>query len=57
MILLMERMIRSALPFCEDVYGHDIRSCVSFDRRKIRVEELSNSHPLSYWMALTFLLN
>jgi hypothetical protein len=45
------------LPFCGDVYGHDIRSCVPFDRRKIRVEELSNSCPLSHWMTLIFLPN
>jgi hypothetical protein len=48
MTLLMERMIRSALPFYEDVYGHDIQSCVPFNRSKIRVELLSNSHPLSH---------
>jgi hypothetical protein len=57
MTLLMERMIRSALPFYGDVYGHDIWSCVPFDRRKIQVEELSNSRPLSHWMALIFLPN
>jgi hypothetical protein len=57
MTLLMERMIRSALPFCGDVYGHDTRSYVPFDRRKIWVEELSNSRPLSHWMALIFLPN
>jgi hypothetical protein len=57
MTLLMERMIHSALPFCGDVYGHDIRSCLPFDKRKIRVEELSNSRPLSHWMTLTFLPN
>jgi hypothetical protein len=34
-----------------------IRSYVPFDRRKIRVEELSNSRPLSHWMAMTFLSN
>jgi hypothetical protein len=27
MTFLMERMIHSALPFCGDMYGHDIRSC------------------------------
>jgi hypothetical protein len=57
MTLLMKRMIRSALPFYRDVYGHDIRSYVPFDRRKIQVEELSNSRPLSHWMALIFLPN
>jgi hypothetical protein len=36
----------------EDVQGHDILSCVPFDRRKVRVEELSNSRPLLHWMAL-----
>jgi hypothetical protein len=39
-------MIRSALPFWGEVYGHDIRSKASFVRRKIRVDELSNSRPL-----------
>jgi hypothetical protein len=57
MTLLMELMMRSALPFYGDVYGHDIRSGVPFDRRKIQVEELSNSRSLSHWMALTFLPN
>jgi hypothetical protein len=57
MTLLMERMIRSTLPFYGNVYGHDIWGCVPFDRRKIRVEELSNLCPLSHWMALTFLPN
>jgi hypothetical protein len=57
MTLLMERMIRSALPFCGDVYEHDIRSCVPFGMRKIWVEELLNSRPLSHWMAFIFLPN
>jgi hypothetical protein len=45
---LIERMIRSALLFWGEVYGHDIRSKVPFIRRKVRVDELSNSRLLSH---------
>jgi hypothetical protein len=48
MTLLIERMIRSALPFWGEVYGQDIRSNAPFIRRKVRVDELSNSRPLSH---------
>ena len=46
--LLMERMIRSALLFWEEVYGHDMRRRTPWVRKNVRELELSNSRPLSH---------
>jgi len=46
--LLMERMIRSALPFWEEVYGHDMRRRTPWVRKNVWELELSNSRPLSH---------
>lgn len=49
-MLLMERRMRSALPFWGDVWGQDIRMVTPLVRKKVRAEMLSNSRPLSHWM-------
>jgi hypothetical protein len=51
MTSLVVRIMRSALPFCGEVYGQDIRSWTPRVRKEREVE-LSNSRPLSHWTAL-----
>jgi hypothetical protein len=44
--------MRSALPFCGEVYGQDIQSWTLWVRKKEREVELSNSRLLLHWTAL-----
>jgi hypothetical protein len=48
MVSLVVRIMRSALPFWEEVYGQDICNCIPWERKKSREVELSNSRPLSH---------
>jgi hypothetical protein len=48
MVSLVVRIMRSALPFWEEVYGQDIRNCIPWERKKSWEVELSNSRPLSH---------
>jgi hypothetical protein len=48
MVSLVVRIMRSALPFWEEVYGQDIHNCKLWERKKSREVELSNSRPLSH---------
>jgi hypothetical protein len=50
--LLAVRIMRSALPFCYEVYGQDMRKETPLARKKAREVELSNSRPLSHWTDL-----
>lgn len=49
-MLFRERSMRSALPFCGEVWGHDICRETPLVRKKVRALELSNSRLLSHWM-------
>jgi hypothetical protein len=48
---LIVRRIRSTLPFCCEVYGHERRNAVPCVARNERMAALSNSVPLSVWKA------
>ena len=51
--LLRVRRIRSALPFCGEVYGHDRWNMMPLVRREACMARLTNSVPLSAWKHLT----
>jgi hypothetical protein len=45
---LVVRIMRSALPFWEEVYGQDIRNCIPWERKKSR-EVLYRVHTRASW--------
>jgi hypothetical protein len=45
--ILMVRIMRSTLPFCREVYGHDMRNRTTWESRKDHLDTLLNSFPLS----------
>jgi hypothetical protein len=48
MVSLVVRIMRSTLPFWEEVYRQGIRNYIPWERKKSREAELSNSRPLSH---------
>jgi len=50
-------MMRSALPFWGEVYGHDMREMNTMSKEERAKVVLSNSHPLSHWTSLMLVLN
>jgi hypothetical protein len=53
----MVRRERSALPFCGEVYGEDIRKTTPLEVKNAWEEALLNSRPLSHWTALMMRAN